>query len=143
MRYLTLPEGVADADGNTSHWANGAMEVARAGTLIQFTAGNNGFANPTARASLPYYFPDLEPTFYTTSGINPGAGRTLNPDGSVLVPGTQTFNLCGVARWTCVTAPGNNINSTYWGRRPACCGRPTRAPRAPRCPARTPPPCSR
>ena len=50
-RYLTLPEGVADADGNTSHWANGAMEVARAGTLIQITAGNNGFANPTARAS--------------------------------------------------------------------------------------------
>jgi subtilase-type serine protease len=114
VRYLTTPEGVADSDGNTSHWFNGALEAARSGTLVQFTAGNSGYNNPTARGSVPYYFPDLEPTFFTTSGVNPGQGRTLNADGSVNVPGTQSFNRCGVAKWSCVTAPGNNINSTWW-----------------------------
>ena len=28
------------------------------------------------------------------------------------MPGQQTFNQCGVAKWSCVTAPGNAINST-------------------------------
>jgi subtilase-type serine protease len=111
-RYLSTPEGVADANGNTSHWLNGAVEVARTGTIMQFTAGNSGYANPTARAAAPYYLPDLEGRYYTTSGINPGIGRTFNPDGSVLVPGQQEFNRCGVARWSCVTAPSRSINST-------------------------------
>ena len=114
MRYLATPDGEADADGNTVHWLNGAFDVARAGTIIQFTAGNSGYVNPTPRAAAPYYFPDLEPTYYTTSGVNPGSGRTTNADGSVLVPGTQSFNQCGIAKWTCVTAPANSINSTYW-----------------------------
>ena len=30
----------------------------------------------------------------------------------MLVPGQQTFNRCGLAKWSCVTAPSNNINST-------------------------------
>ena len=34
----------------------------------------------------------------------------------MLVPGTQAFNQCGVAKWSCVTAPANNINSTRAGR---------------------------
>ncbi|WP_053226291.1 S8 family peptidase [Solirubrobacter soli] len=111
-RYLSLPEGVADPDGNTSHWLNGAIDVARTGTIIQFTAGNSGYVNPTPRGAAPYYMPELEGRWYTTSGINPGTGRTLNADGSVLVPGTQEFNQCGVAKWSCVTAPSRNINST-------------------------------
>ena len=116
MRYLATPDGQPDADGNTVHWLNGAFDVARAGTIIQFTAGNSGYVNPTPRGAAPYYFPDLEPTYYTTSGINPGTGRTLAADGSVIVPGTQEFNQCGVAKWTCVTAPSRNINSTYWAQ---------------------------
>jgi ABC-type amino acid transport substrate-binding protein len=28
------------------------------------------------------------------------------------VPGTENFNRCGIAKWACVTAPGNSINST-------------------------------
>jgi len=111
-RHLSLPEGVADANGKTSHWLNGAVEVARSGVLIQITAGNAGVNNPTARAATAYYLPDLEGKWFTTSGINPATGRTFNPDGSVLVPGTSSFNRCGVAKWSCVTAPGNNINST-------------------------------
>ena len=94
------------------HWLNGAIDVARTGTIIQFTAGNGGYAHPTPRGAAPYFMPELEGRWYTTSGINPATGRTLNPDGSVLVPGTQTFNRCGVAKWSCVTAPANNINST-------------------------------
>jgi autotransporter-associated beta strand protein len=113
FRYLSTPEGVADADGNTSHWLNGAIEVARSGTIVQFTAGNSGYANPTARGAAPYYLPDLEGRYYTTSGINPNTGRTFNADGSVLVPGQQEFNQCGVARWSCVTAPSRLINSTW------------------------------
>ena len=37
----------------------------------------------------------------------------MNPDGSVLVPGQQEFNQCGVAKWSCVTAPSRAINSTW------------------------------
>ncbi|MBO2449789.1 S8 family serine peptidase [Actinomadura barringtoniae] len=112
-RYLSTPDGVADANGNTEHWLNGAMRVAKRGTVLQFTAGNAGVANPTARAATTYYRPDLEPTFYTTSGVNPNIGRTFNADGSVLVPGQQEFNQCGVAKWSCVTAPSRLINSTW------------------------------
>ena len=113
FRYLSTPEGVADANGNTSHWLNGAIEVARTGTILQFTAGNSGYANPTARAAVPYYLPDLEGRYYTTSGVNPNVGRTFNADGSVRVPGQQEFNQCGVAKWSCVTAPSRSINSTW------------------------------
>lgn len=111
-RHWSTPDGVADANGKTVHWLNGAIEVARTGTIIQFTAGNSGYVNPTPRGAAPYFLPDLEGRWYTTSGINPAVGRTFNPDGSVLVPGEQRFNQCGVAKWSCVTAPSNGINST-------------------------------
>jgi subtilase-type serine protease len=112
-RHLSTPDGVADANGKTVHWLNGAIEVARTGTILQFTAGNGGYANPTPRAAAPYFLPDLEGRYYTTSGINPGIGRTFNADGSVRVPGQQEFNRCGVAKWSCVTAPSRAINSTW------------------------------
>jgi subtilase-type serine protease len=111
-RYLSTPDGVADPNGSTTHWLNGAIDVARTGTILQFTAGNSGYANPTPRGAAPYFLPDLEGRWFTTSGINPTVGRTFNPDGSVLVPGQQSFNQCGVAKWSCVTAPSNGINST-------------------------------
>ncbi len=111
-RYLSTPDGVADANGNTLHWLNGAIEVARTGTIIQLTAGNAGASNPTARAATPYFLPDLEGQWYTTSGVNPNIGRTFNADGSVLVPGQQEFNRCGLAKWSCITAPSRTINST-------------------------------
>ena len=111
-RYLSTRDGVADANGNTAHWLNGVIKVARTGTIIQLTAGNAGVSNPTARAAAPYFLPDLEGQWYTTSGINPNIGRTFNPDGSVLVPGQQEFNRCGLAKWTCLTAPSRTINST-------------------------------
>lgn len=110
-RYWSLPDGQVDANGKTVRWMHGAIDVARTGTIIQFTAGNAGVANPTPRGAAPYFLPDLEGRWFTTSGINT-TGRTFNADGSVLVPGQQTFNQCGVAKWSCVTAPSNAINST-------------------------------
>ncbi|HEV7931733.1 MAG TPA: S8 family serine peptidase [Actinomadura sp.] len=112
-RHLSTPDGVADANGKTRHWLNGAIEVARKGKVVQFTAGNGGVANPTPRGAAPYFLPDLEGHWYTTSGINPTVGRTFNADGSVLVPGQQEFNQCGVAKWSCVAAPSRLINSTW------------------------------
>jgi subtilase-type serine protease len=112
-RYLSTPDGVADANGNTVHWLNGAMEVAQTGKILQFTAGNAGVSNPTARAATTYFRPDLEGSWYTTSGVNPNIGRTFNADGSVQVPGQQEFNRCGVAKWSCLTAPSRLINSTW------------------------------
>ena len=110
-RHWSLPDGLVDANGKTVRWMHGAIEVARTGTIIQFTAGNAGANNPTPRGAAPYFLPDLEGRWYTTSGINT-TGRTFDADGSVLVPGQQTFNRCGVAKWSCVTAPSNAINST-------------------------------
>ena len=112
-RFLSTPDGVADPNGKTVHWLNGAIQVARSGTILQFTAGNSGYANPTPRGAAPYYLPDLEGRWYTTSGVNPTVGSTFNADGSVLVPGQQEFNQCGVAKWSCVTAPSRSINSTW------------------------------
>ncbi|MFD0521999.1 S8 family serine peptidase [Paractinoplanes durhamensis] len=69
-------------------------------------------ANPTPRGAATYFKPELEGSWFTTSGTNDNVGRTFHPDGSVLVPGQQRFNQCGVAKWACVTAPGSLINST-------------------------------
>jgi autotransporter-associated beta strand protein len=110
-RYLYVPEGVPDTDGNTSHWINGAIEVARTGTILQFTAGNGGYQYTTPRASATYFLPELEGRWYTTSGINT-TNQVFNADGSILVPGSQLYNRCGLAKWACVTAPGQSINST-------------------------------
>jgi autotransporter-associated beta strand protein len=111
-RYLSTPDGVADANGNTVHWLNGAIDVARTGTIVGFSAGNSGVANPSPRGAATYFLPDLEGRWFTTSGIRNDVGTTFNPDGSVLVPGQQRFNQCGVAKWSCVTAPSTAVNST-------------------------------
>ena len=134
-RHWSLPDGVADANGKTSHWMNGAIEAARTGTIIQFTAGNSGYVNPSPRGAAPYFLPDLEGSWYTTSGINPDRPH-VQCRRSVLVPGQQTFNQCGLAKWSCVTAPSNSINSTTVQVVTACPSRGTAARRAPRWPAR-------
>jgi hypothetical protein len=111
-QYISTPDGVADANGHTNHWLNGAMAVARSGSaIISFSAGNGGYIYTTPRGSSPYFQPDLEGHWVAVSGLTATA-QTLNPDGSVLVPGTQTFNQCGLTKWACVTAPSNSINST-------------------------------
>ena len=110
-RYLATPDGTPDANGNLVHWMHGAIEVARTGTIIQFTAGNGGYQYTTPRASATYFMPELEGKWYATTAVNT-VSQTFNADGSILVPGSQNFNRCGLAKWACVTAPGNAINST-------------------------------
>jgi subtilase-type serine protease len=103
----------ANPTGPFTSWIQGAIDVAESGSaIIQFTAGNGGFKNPTPRGAATYFLPQLEGTWYTTSAITT-VGQTFNADGSINVPGTQTFNQCGVAKWACVTAPGSNINSVH------------------------------
>jgi autotransporter-associated beta strand protein len=114
-QYISTPDGVADANGHTNHWLNGAMAVARSGSaIISFSAGNGGYIYTTPRGHATYFLPDLEGRWIAVSGLTNAAtsGQTFNADGSILVPGSQTFNQCGLAKWSCVTAPSNSINST-------------------------------
>jgi autotransporter-associated beta strand protein len=111
-QYLSTPDGVPDANGHLNHWLNGAIAVARTlGTVISFSAGNGGYVNTTPRGSASYFLPDLEGHWVTETGISQ-TNQTFNADGSILVPGTEQFNQCGVAYWACVAAPSNSINST-------------------------------
>jgi len=111
-QYISTPDGVPDANGHTNHWLNGAMAVARSGSaIISFSAGNGGYIYTTPRGHASYFEPDLEGHWIAVSGLST-TGQTFNADGSILVPGTETFNQCGLAKWSCVTAPSNSINST-------------------------------
>jgi outer membrane autotransporter protein len=92
-------------------WIQGAFDAAKTGTLMVFSAGNGGWLNPSPRAAAPYFNPALETNWLAVSALST-IGQTFNADGSVNVPGTQRYNKCGVAKWTCVTAPGFQINGT-------------------------------
>jgi subtilase-type serine protease len=111
-QYLYVPDGTPDANGHLNHWLNGALAVARSGSaIISFSAGNGGYIYSTPRGHAPYFLPDLEGHWIAVSGLTTTA-QTFNADGSILVPGTETFNQCGLVKWNCVTAPSNSINST-------------------------------
>lgn len=106
------------ATGDT--WFKGALDAAATGTILAFSAGNGGYLNPSPRAAAAYFRPDLENNWLAVSAIRQSlliggvqVGQTLNPDGSVNVPGAQLYNQCGVSKWSCVTAPGNAINGSY------------------------------
>ena len=100
-------------------WFKGALDAARTGAVIVFSAGNTGYANASARAGAAYFDPTLENIWLGVSGIRQAlsiegvpVGQADNPDGSVKVPGAQLYNQCGIAKWSCMTAPGNNINGS-------------------------------
>ncbi|SEF22395.1 autotransporter outer membrane beta-barrel domain-containing protein [Variovorax sp. NFACC27] len=95
-------------------WIQGAFDAAKTGTLMVFSAGNGGWLNPSPRAAAPYFDPKLESNWLAVSALRT-TGQTFNDDGSVNVPGTQNYNKCGVAKWSCVTAPGVAINGTVLG----------------------------
>lgn len=92
-------------------WIQGAFDAAKTGTLMVFSAGNGGWLNPSPRAAAPYFNPELEKNWLGVSALS-AIGQSFNADGSINVPGTQRYNKCGVAKWTCVTAPGHLINGT-------------------------------
>lgn len=80
-------------------WLDAVAETTRQyGTIMVFAAGNAGVNNPTVRAALPYFEPDLESRWIAASGL------TID-DGTA-------FNRCGLAKYWCVAAPGRTIFST-------------------------------
>lgn len=100
-------------------WMAGAIDAAHTGTVMVFSAGNSGYANASARAGAAYFMPELESNWLAVAAIRQtlsisgqAVGQTLNADGSVNVPGAQLYNQCGVAKWSCMTAPGNAINGS-------------------------------
>jgi subtilase-type serine protease len=110
---------IANQSGTNPTWFQGALDAAATGTIIAFSAGNGGYANPTPRAAAAYFRPELESNWLAVGAIRQtlsvggvAVGQSLNADGSVNVPGAQLYNQCGVAKWSCVTAPGNAINGS-------------------------------
>lgn len=100
-------------------WMKGAVDAAKTGTVMIFSAGNTGFTNASARAGMAYFMPELEDNWLAVAAIRQtlsiggvAVGQTLNADGSVNVPGAQLYNQCGVSKWACMTAPGNAINGS-------------------------------
>jgi subtilase-type serine protease len=79
-------------------WLDAAAEAGRAGTIMVFAAGNAGVNNPTVRAALPYFEPDLEKNWIAASGLT--------------ATDASAFNRCGVAKYWCLAAPGRNVYST-------------------------------
>ena len=97
-------------------WFEGALDAAKTGAAIVFSAGNTGYANASARAGTGYFDPTLQGTWLAVTGLRQAltldgvpVGQTDNPDGSVDLPGAQLYNQCGVAKWSCMTAPGKAI----------------------------------
>ena len=73
------------------------------GQLMVWAAGNNGNAQPSVEAGLPYYHSDLAQSWLAVVNV------TLNSSGQV-VGLDPTSNACGVAMGWCLAAPG----STYF-----------------------------
>lgn len=72
-------------------WLDAAVEVSRAGVVNVFSAGNAGDANPSLRATMPYFQPELEGHWLAVTGVR--------QDGSL------PLNSCGLAKHWCVAAP--------------------------------------
>ena len=93
-------------------WFAGALDAWKTGAAINFSAGNTGYVNASPRSGAAYFQPELEARWTGVTGIQQTAtlngapvGMTLNPDGSVNIPGVQLYNQCGYAKWSCVAAP--------------------------------------
>ena len=64
------------------------------GSLIVFSAGNSGLANPSAYAGTPYYDSDLADAWLVVVSVDSNLQETAYT------------NRCGVAKSFCLTAPG-------------------------------------
>jgi len=80
-------------------WLDGAAKVSRDGVINNFSAGNTGYGNASLRSSYPYFHPELEGHWMTTTGYDQLVG--------------QVYNQCGIAKWWCVMAP-TGVQSTSW-----------------------------
>ncbi|MBD8743004.1 autotransporter domain-containing protein [Pseudomonas fluorescens] len=83
---------------NQGTWLDAAADVAKAGVINVFSAGNSGYANASVRSALPYFQPELEGHWLAVSGLD----KAKN----------QKYNQCGIAKYWCISTPGALINST-------------------------------
>ncbi|NMZ40958.1 autotransporter serine protease [Pseudomonas proteolytica] len=86
---------------NQGTWLDAAADVARAGVINVFSAGNSGYANASVRSALPYFEPALEGHWLAVSGLDQA--------------NNQKYNQCGIAKYWCVSTPGAKIDSTIPG----------------------------
>jgi outer membrane autotransporter protein len=80
-------------------WLDAAAKVSKNGVINNFSAGNTGYANASLRGSYPYFHPELEGNWMTTTGYAQQQG--------------QVYNKCGIAKYWCVAAP-TGPSSTSW-----------------------------
>jgi subtilisin family serine protease len=71
-----------------------------AGVVFVWAAGNDAFTEVSARAGLPYYFPDMKKGYLSVVA--------LDTDGTE----SSYTNRCGVSADWCISAPGTSIYST-------------------------------
>ncbi|MGY2288329.1 autotransporter serine peptidase EprS [Pseudomonas sp. SDO528_S397] len=83
---------------NQGTWLDAAADVAKAGVINVFSAGNSGYANASVRSALPYFQPELEGHWLAVSGLDKA--------------NNQKYNRCGIAKYWCIATPGALINST-------------------------------
>ncbi|MBV4455562.1 MULTISPECIES: autotransporter serine peptidase EprS [Pseudomonas] len=83
---------------NRGTWLDAAAQVAKAGVINVFSAGNSGYANASVRSALPYFQPELEGHWLAVSGLDQA--------------NNQKYNKCGIAKYWCISTPGALINST-------------------------------
>ncbi|SFB38944.1 subtilase-type serine protease [Pseudomonas simiae] len=83
---------------NQGTWLDAAADVAKAGVINVFSAGNSGYANASVRSVLPYFQPELEGHWLAVSGLDKA--------------NNQKYNQCGIAKYWCISTPGALINST-------------------------------
>lgn len=88
-------------------------EQATKGVDMVWTAGNSGFANPSLRASLPYFRPELAGHWLAVAWLDSANPATNGLNGSVKIDGSS--NKCGFAKYWCISAPGGGIYSTTFG----------------------------
>ncbi|KAA6169084.1 S8 family serine peptidase, partial [Pseudomonas marginalis] len=86
---------------NQGTWLDAAADVARAGVINVFSAGNSGYANASVRSALPYFEPELEGHWLAVSGLDQA--------------NNQKYNQCGIAKYWCISTPGAKIDSTIPG----------------------------
>ena len=76
---------------NRGTWLDAAADVAKAGVINVFSAGNSGYANASVRSALPYFQPELEGHWLAVSGLDKA--------------NNQKYNKCGVAKYWCISTP--------------------------------------
>ncbi len=82
---------------------DGALQAARSGIVVEFSAGNDSGQQPDAMAGLASFVPGIENNWITTMSL----ARTAS---GLQASGFST--ICGYTRYYCVAAPGSAINSS-------------------------------